>query len=210
MSETIRRRRYRYDRIVIEAARILNPQFNDAVIFVTGAQIELLRNVTEYLRRRETYSVEYHMGYYLTPTALDHDALMAIVSDLEETLMGNPNTIWGYKATRMLWPDHTKSGAGDYTLSGTLCPAGEIWRMDAMYAWNNDTACSKIELVAEYAGFGEFLLAEKDNPGVGEYVRWEGSVTLEEDGRLRAKFYGCQDGDKLEYMARGNTMEVPE
>ena len=109
----------------------------------------------------------------------------------------------------MLWPDHTKVGAGDYTLSGTPVPSSEVWRMDSMYAWNNDTACSKIELWADYAGFGYMILAEQDTVGIGELVRWNGLATLKEGGRLRVKFYGCQDGDVLEYKARGYIMVVP-
>lgn len=209
MTDPTRRRRYRYDRIVIEKARILDAQFDDAVLFFTGAQIELMRNMTEYLRRLETYCSDYHLGYYLTPTPEDYDSLMAIVASLEETLMGNPNTLFGYKGTKHLDNSTTVSGAGLKQLSTGTVPADELWRMETYDARNEDTVCSRIQLLIG-SGTGSTIVHEVDNPGADELVQWTGLITLPPGASLIAKFYDCADGDKIKMEARGYTMAIPD
>lgn len=88
VSETERRLRYDNRRVLIETERVLDPQFRSTLLTLTGAQIELLRNVVAYLNQSSTFVTEYFDTYYLTPTASEWDKLAAIVADLEETLMG--------------------------------------------------------------------------------------------------------------------------
>ena len=88
MSEDWRRKSYYDPRVTIETDRVLTPQFADSVLCLTGAQLEMLRNLTAYLKRRSTFVSEYHDGYYLAPTNEQWDALQAIVADLEDTIMG--------------------------------------------------------------------------------------------------------------------------
>ena len=88
MSETWRRKPYYRPRVLIDVGRVLDPQFEDALLCITGEQLEMLRNLTQYLHRRSTFVAENHDGYYLVADNDDWDAIQAIVSDLEETLMG--------------------------------------------------------------------------------------------------------------------------
>jgi len=88
MAEAWRRKTYYKTRVLVETERVLNPQHQDALLCISGAQLEMLRNLTQYLRRRSTFVSEYHEGYYFAPDEPDWDALQAIVADLEETLMG--------------------------------------------------------------------------------------------------------------------------
>lgn len=88
MSESWRRKAYYNKRVLIETARVLSPQGEDALLCITGAQLEMLCNLTQYLRRRSTYASEYANDYYLAPTEAEWDSILAIVADLEETLMG--------------------------------------------------------------------------------------------------------------------------
>lgn len=88
MSESWRRKTYYDKRVLIETARILSPQFDDSLLCITGAQLEMLRNLTQYLKRRSTFVSAYHEGYYDAPTEAEWDNLQAIVADLENTLMG--------------------------------------------------------------------------------------------------------------------------
>jgi len=88
MSEDWRRKSFYKPRVLIDTERILDPQFSDGLLCITGAQIEMLRNVTQYLKRRSTFASEYHDGYYLAPTEAEWDQVQAIVAELEETLMG--------------------------------------------------------------------------------------------------------------------------
>lgn len=88
MSEEWRRKDFYKPRVLIDTDRILDPQFSDGLLCITGAQIEMLRNLTQYLKRRSTFASEYHEGYYLAPSEEEWDQLQAIVAELEETLMG--------------------------------------------------------------------------------------------------------------------------
>lgn len=88
MGNEWRRKTYYKPRVLIDTARILDPQFDDALLCITGAQLEMIRNLTQYLHRRSTFSEDNHKGYYLAPDTADWDTIQAIVADLEETIMG--------------------------------------------------------------------------------------------------------------------------
>jgi len=88
MSETWRRKTYYKPRVLIDVERVLDPQYDDALLCITGAQLEMLRNLTQYLHRRSSFVSENHDGYYLVADNDDWDDIQAIVADLEETLMG--------------------------------------------------------------------------------------------------------------------------
>ena len=208
MSENERRRKYRYDRVLIETARVLSSTFDDAVVFLSGAQLEMLRNMTQYLRRIETYVTEYNPGYYLTPTSADYDDILAIVADLEETLMGNPNTLFGYKSGFDDISARTVSGAGDETLYFGAVPSGKVLRLESSSAWNQDTACTKIRIWIALSG-GDYIIADKDNPAAGEPVFFDGMCTMPAGSDMKAEFFGCQDGDYIRCGMRGYMMDVP-
>jgi len=88
MAEAWRRKTYYKPRVLIDVERVLDPQYDDALLCITGAQLELLRNLAQYLHRRSTFVSENHEGYYLVADNDDWDDIQAIVADLEETLMG--------------------------------------------------------------------------------------------------------------------------
>lgn len=88
MSDTWRRKAYYRPRVLIETERVLDPQYPDYLLCITGSQIEMLRNLTQYLHRRSSFVGERFDGYYLAPTNDEWDDIEAIVADLEETLMG--------------------------------------------------------------------------------------------------------------------------
>lgn len=88
MSETWRRKPYYRPRVLIDVARVLDPQFDDSLMCITGAQLEMLRNLTQYLHRRSTFVSSNEDGYYLVADNDDWDSIQAIVAELEETLMG--------------------------------------------------------------------------------------------------------------------------
>jgi len=203
------RRGYRYDRVLIESDRILSPQFHDAVVFLSGAQLELLRNMTQYLSRLDTYVSEYNQDYYLTPDASDYDAILAIVADLEETIMGNPNTIFGF-AELLDEPRLVgSSGAGDVTIWFPTVPEGELWRVEAMHGRNETSVNTRIRLDAVTPA-GTTTLHEQDNPAIDEQVVYNGIVTLEVGSACRLTFYGCTLADVLRGGIRGYKMVLPD
>jgi len=88
MGNEWRRKTYYKPRVLIDTQRVLNPQFDDALLCITGSQLEMLRNLTQYLKRRSTFADNYQGDYYYAPTEVEWDDISAIVADLEETLMG--------------------------------------------------------------------------------------------------------------------------
>lgn len=88
MSESWRYKTYYKPRVLIETSRVLYPQYQDSVLCLTGAELELLRNLMQYLHRRSTFASEYQKGGYLAPTNAEWDSIEAIVASLEEKLMG--------------------------------------------------------------------------------------------------------------------------
>jgi len=181
---------------MIESARILSPQFDDAVLYFTGAQIELLRNVAGYLRRLETYTAEYHQGYYLTPTAEDYDTILAIVANLEETLMGNPNTLFGIKDVQRELLYKANSVAGEDTLWFASVPEDEVWRIESIHARNADTSNSLIH-IRRSSDLGYFPVADFENPAADTRVFWKGMLTLEAGTAISIVFSGCTLNDAL-------------
>lgn len=87
MADELRRRGYVEGMVLMETERILDAQFKSTILEVTGAQLEILRNLTAYPNRRESFVSEYHPQYYLIPTDAEWDNLLAIVANLEERLM---------------------------------------------------------------------------------------------------------------------------
>ena len=208
MTQEERRHGYRDRRVLIETERILNPQFDDAVVSLSGAQVELLRNITAYLDRETTFVSTYGDGYYLSPTVSDWDSLNAIVANLQEKLMGNINTPWGYKETLRERKQNLSAAAGDNTLVHTVVPEGEIWVVENITVWDSNTACTYVRVYV--------------NSGISSYVVWHvpspvnnvpdtypyGFVLGEGDG-VTVLFTGCVLNDDIYSDIIGYRMIVP-
>jgi len=88
VSQEWRRKQYYNPRVLIDTGQVLDPQFDDTWVCLTGAELEMLRNLTQYLHRRSTFVSEYKQAHYLAPTNEEWDTLQSLVSNLEEKLMG--------------------------------------------------------------------------------------------------------------------------
>lgn len=88
MSEPWQRKSYYRHRVLIEVDRVLSPGGEDSLVCITAGQLEMLRNLTQYLHRRSTFVREHKSGFYYAPTEAEWDDIDALVADLEETLMG--------------------------------------------------------------------------------------------------------------------------
>lgn len=209
MSEAERRRNYRYDRVLIETTRILSPQFNPAVVYLTGAQIELLRNMTQYLRRLETYVTTYAEGYYLTPTVADYDDLLAIVADLEETLMGNDNTIWGYEDTIFASVGRVLTADATYNRILFTCPAGYIYIIHGVSSINMTTALETRHRINDGAAAHEIAVVDPQ-PADKWMITGPVRYVLKEGDYLMVSMFGALTGDETYVRAFGIKMKVPE
>ena len=127
MSEVERRRQYTETRVLIDSVKILSPTFDDGDLYFTGSQIELMRNLMQYANRIESYVAEYEPGYYLTPDNDDWDDIQAIVADLEEVLMGNPNTLWGYADRYARIQSDQSDTLGAFTINLPAVTAGYVY-----------------------------------------------------------------------------------
>lgn len=209
MSEVERRRSYWYNAILIDSDRVLTPQFDDAVIYVTGAQLELLRNVTQYLNRRNTYAAESHDGYYLVPDDADYDEILAIVADLEETLMGNPNTIWGYADRWSVFRQATSTGSYHTYCSTVAVPAGYVYVLEHWEIYHlGDQDCG-MTLGMGATGTVPIIY---DAPAVpsGDYIYQPANMTMKEDDVLTLDVISLPDTKGSRLRVWGHMMIVPE
>lgn len=208
MSQEELRRSYQYNHVLIDSDRILAPQFADAVVFLSGAQIELVRNVSLYLNRRDTYVKDSEVGYYMMPSDEDFDDILAIVADLEETLMGNPNTIWGYNDRYNAMPIIEGIGAG-YTIRDlTEIPEDEVWVIQAAQASQTDGTPRYVSL-SVFDGTNSVGLAFDETLAQGELLQWSGNVVLKHDDTLRAIATDLPTGQYLLLAVWGYKMKVP-
>jgi hypothetical protein len=201
------RTKYQNDRILIEAARILAPQFKGTTITIDGAQVELLRNIVSYLHQERTFVSEYHGTYYLTASDADFDEIEAIVADLEEKLMGNPNTVWGY-SERWFEQVHIPSAvAGWNFLETEAVPAGYVYRSAAFAAMNQTTNPTAIQLGINVSGT-RYYVERVPLPGVDIYVGWQGNGVYKPGDKALAAIGGCEIGDVLIFNVWGYKMKV--
>lgn len=87
MSEAWRKKRYYKPRIIMSTSDILENPFPGRLVYLSGAETSLIRNLLAYATRRVTFATSYSDQYYLTPTTEEWDTLQAIVASLEDTLM---------------------------------------------------------------------------------------------------------------------------
>lgn len=199
---------YTYHRVLIDSARILDPQFDDAVIYVTGAQLEMLRNMTQYLIRLSTYVSDYQPGYYLSPTIEDYDTIVAIVADLEETLMGNPNTIWGYKDR---FVDQQFEWGTDPTPTDCVMdpvPAGYVYVVEHWTIQHLGGAPLGVILYIDEGGGAPVLYTAPALPSA-EIVYQLAHLTLKEGDSLIFRVHGLAGDKTCSMFVWGHMMAVP-
>jgi len=208
MGEVDRRRCYQYNHILIDSDRILAPQFSDAVVFLSGAQIEMLRNVSGYLNRRETYVKETELGYYMMPSTEDFDDILKIVADLEETLMGNPNTIWGFKNVFTQLIPSTRVAIECVTLNGLSVPAGYVRVVTSIAAYYTTGTCDAITLRANQTG-GVPRLEHTGSPATDVPVVARKDIVLQEAEYISAVFNVTAQPCQINLDVQGYDMAVP-
>ena len=201
------RRKYNSDRILIEAARILAPQFSGTTITLTGAMVELLRNITAYLHQERTFVDEYHDTYYLTASIADFDELSAIVADLEERLMGNPNIVWGYGERLTDVQSSTTMPAGDSNLVSTVVPAGKVWRVQYACTYVVSATCTRT-LVTAQGSDGITPLKVTSPVTTATYYPVTLDILLEAGDSIYGRFYTMTLNDTAYLYMWGYSMDV--
>lgn len=199
---------YRDERILIDASRVLDSQFPAAVLQVTGAQLELLRNMTQYLNRRTTFVDTYYPGYYELPDDTDWDIISAIVASLEEELMGNSNVVFGYNDVYQQYEYDLDTDAAIEVLTFDTVPAGEVWVITQWSARNEYTQNTNINLLIRTPGDYN-IAASAQPPAINRVVGTSVKAILREGQYCQIEFEGCVNGDVLWGWVSGYKMVVP-
>lgn len=208
MGEEERRKSYIPSRILIESTRVLNPQFADGVLHISGAQIEMLRNVVHYLGRRDTFVDVYHSGYYIIPDWEDWDIIASIVASLEEVLMGNNNAIFGYFDR---WHENLGAIAG---ASGTYqsmtgpVPNGYVYVLQHIYITNQTGSRGKATVHVQH-DVSQVDLNVTVAPNQYEITDYIGSITLRYGDRAGVIMESCIEDDVVDAHLWGYMMQVP-
>ncbi|MCW4048261.1 MAG: hypothetical protein NWE89_00860 [Candidatus Bathyarchaeota archaeon] len=207
MTEEDNRTAYNSERILIESARIIDPQFNDGILHITGAQIELLRNVAKYLDRRTTFVAAYEQQYYLTPDIHDWDGITAIVADLQEVLMGNNNVIFGYYAQLLEDISGDVAGTGTFVASTGTPPTGEIWVIQVVSILDRFNNPTLVRMMLDDDG-SFYVLNQSASPGSGTPVVYSGSFEIQNLQRIRVDVQGSTPEDPIAALVLGYKMQV--
>lgn len=208
MVDVTRKQQYSDQRVLVKAKNFLNPDFSDACLYFTGGHIELMRNLVDYANRRSTFVSDYYTGYYTSPNDEDWDLIQQRVADLEETLMGNNNVVWGYKDKWKEWESRVMGGAGTFAGSTDDVPAGEIYVLHNVTLRNLTGARGAANIQVD-DGVRYLELAYSDGLAVKELMSWKGPLVLEEGDSIHWTMDGCLEGDSLKAYAMGYKMEVP-
>jgi hypothetical protein len=199
---------YRYNRVLIDAARILDSPFFDAVLLVSGAQLELLRNMTQYLNERTTFVDTYHTNYYQLPNDGDWDEIRAIVADLELRLMGDMNTIFAYHDVYQEYGYDLDTDAAIEVLTFDTVPVGEVWVITQWSARDEYTQNTNTNLLIR-TPFDINIAATAQPVGINRVVGTSVKAVLRATQYAQIEFEGCENNDVLWGYVSGYKMKVP-
>jgi len=168
----------------------------------------MLRNMTQYLNRASTYVEEYATMWYLTPDAEQFDGIQAIVADLEEKLMGNPNTLWGFNDTYEVVAQEDSDIAGSFIMDLPTVPADEVWLVQGVGLYRTNIS-AKTGAVQVNIGASQFPTEGIDIPLAGEMYTNSHEITLKEGYCIRGIFKDSVIGETCILSAWGYKMAVP-
>jgi len=195
-------------RVLIESDRILSPQFPDLTVQVSGAQVELLRNVINYLTRLSTYVKAYSETFYTTPNSDDFSDIQTIIADLEDKLMGNGNIVLGYNDRVFEAINDEDVPAGNRTLQMDVVTSGYVYFIQSITMRNDNSGVNQTKAVATA---GDVMIIDRISPASAGlwYPLLVPGLVLKEGDTVECTFYGCTVGDDLHAKIWGYRMQVP-
>lgn len=199
---------YKRDALLIEASRILTPQFNPIAVSLTGAQVELLRNATAILHNESTFVSAYHDTYYYTASTSDFDAIASLVADLENKLMGNDNVIFGYNSTLRRKEDNTTVAPGAFVQSHPYVPAGEVWVVQGASFFSGGST-GEVEVVLHAPPLG-YVISDTMTYTAQDWKALPPlNITMEEGDRIQFSWTGLVLSQRIISNVWGYRMCVP-
>lgn len=208
MIDVLRKHVAPQSRVLVDAKAFLNPQFADAVLFLTGGHIELLRNLVQYANRRSTWVSDYYIGYYLSPDDTDWNLIQERVAELEYKLMGSNNVIWGYADRYGEAKEELSMPAGNSDLLGLEVPEGEVWEITGMSIVAVSATINELRV-------GYFADTERINvngvlaPSTNVFYPFGMDLILKEGDSVFWRFYNMTLNDDVYCYAWGSKMEIP-
>lgn len=208
MTEAERRTEYVSERVLIDAERILDPQFVAQGIFLSGAQVELLRNVTAYLGRDTTFVDSFRTGYYLKATGADFDSIQAVVADLEDKLMTADNTPWGYNRRYIDIQQDVSDVAGTFTINLAGPDLGNVWRVMGVSVYRNVNVnqYARLQVVAIVTAI---TIEDINIPVLGRFFPSISEFVVSDVDNIRVQYTGATIGEIVITTAWGYKMVVP-
>jgi hypothetical protein len=177
-------------------------------MYLTSAQVELLRNVVSYLQRLSTFVKTYESEYYLTPGNVDFADILAIVADVEEKLMGSENTILGYDDRVFEKVTFEVTSSGTNILQMVPVTSGFVYFVQAIATRNVDKVVIQMKGVAT-ASDALVLDREVDVPANQWHAITLSNIVLRQGDTIEGVFFACDVGDDLGLKVWGYKMIVP-
>jgi hypothetical protein len=113
----------------------------------------------------------------------------------------------GYSGTVSELKTDLNASAGNNTLASTAVPAGEIWTVQAIHAYNLNRAATTINIYATVGGIAVYLATGAPD-AVSLMSHWSGAITLEENDTLSALFTGTVLDDDLYFGYLGMRTDI--
>jgi len=194
--------------VLVDVAMALDSSFDDGVLWFSGAQIGMLRTIVRYLRRQHTFVETYHDSYYISPSTEDWDTISALVADLEETLMGNPNTLWGYEDRMFTRQDHLMIAPGNFVQSHDTVPEGEVWVITGLSIFTDEDS-SHLN-VLNYVSAVNYAIVDQIAPDANLWKTVTPlHVILKEGDGIRVSWKNVVIDQRLLTNVWGYSMKVP-
>lgn len=224
MFDIVRRRKYVERRVLIDSARILDSPFDDSLICLSGAELELLRNVCLYLRRQDTFVASYFAQHYLTPDSTDWDALQAVVAGLEEKLMGCPEVMENIEAMLSLMEhssalgvptfyekrySYTVLGGWDGNIDLDVVPDNVLRVCDHFAGYDNQRAITST-IIKAYVDGGWRNIEEFRGLSDAVPAGWNVPHVMYPDTLWLMWFQGAQVGDGIRVTVRARDYTLAE
>jgi len=137
--------------------------------------------------------------------ALIRNALQTV--DTDRLIVRAEDQLFSYAGQLSEWIGTNTATAPNHTLSSSACPAGEVWVVTGLSAYDKDSACTRVSLKADIGGDDQVIWSLS---AVGAYqiVCWSGHVYLAESDSLNATFIGVTAGDDLRFHVLGYKMTL--
>lgn len=216
MFDIVRRRKYVERRVLIDSARILDSPFDDSLICLSGAELELLRNVCLYLRRQDSFVASYFAQHYLTPDRTDWDALQAVVAGLEEKLMGCAELETMIEAlvtlTTPIMTNYKVSwaaGPGGSEVKYITAPGVGVFRKVYRIMFWNGTRIAGDCSIGYHKTAGNTTVKKFTPTAQGEIMTLAEPFTLAYPDSVYVVITGCSEGDACGLLAFQEDVDVP-